>query len=45
MADLNDKLAQAADSEVHRSSWQATNPDFGMNKAAVGTMTGGALPQ
>lgn len=45
MADLNDKLAQAADSEVHRSSWQATNPDFGVNKAAIGTMTGGALPQ
>lgn len=45
MADLNDKLAQAADSEVHRSAWQATNPQFGMNQAAIGTMTGGSLPQ
>ena len=45
MADLNDKLAQAADSEVHRSAWQATNPQFGMNPAAIGTMTGGTLPQ
>lgn len=45
MADLNDKLSQAADSEVHRSAWQATNPQFGMNRAAIGTITGGTLPQ
>ena len=45
MSDLNDKLAAAANSEVHRSAWQATNPQFGLNQGAVDMMTGGTLPE
>lgn len=45
MPDLNDKLAAAANSEVHRSAWQATNPQFGLNQGAVDVMTGGTLPE
>lgn len=45
MPDLNDKLAAAANSEVHRSAWQATNPQFGLNQGAVDMMTGGTLPE
>lgn len=44
MADLNDKLSAAANSEVHRSSYQATSPQFGLNEQAMGMMTGGTLP-
>ncbi|MCD7811963.1 MAG: hypothetical protein LUG91_08995 [Ruminococcus sp.] len=45
MVDINDKLAAAANSGVHRSSYQATSPKFGMNRPALGTITGGTLPE
>lgn len=45
MPDINDKLAAAANSEVHRSGYQATSPKFGTNQGAVDMMTGGTLPQ
>lgn len=55
MADINDKLEQAsaelnndpakqANSAVHRSSYQATNPNFGIDEQALATLTGGSLP-
>ena len=44
MPDLNDKLAAAANSEVHRSSYQATSPQFGLDQQAMGTLLGGTLP-
>ncbi len=45
MPDINDKLAAATNSEVHRSGYQATSPKFGTNQGAVDMMTGGTLPQ
>lgn len=45
MPDINSQLAAAANSEVHRSGWQATNPQFGTNQGATQMLTGGTLPQ
>lgn len=55
MADINDKIDQAsavlnndavrrAKSEVHRNSYRATSPEFGLNEQAMATLTGGTLP-
>lgn len=56
MPDINDLMSQSkagidadpverrARSAVGRQSWQATNPKFGVNNAAMATMLGGQLP-
>lgn len=43
MADMNDLLSQA-NSAVHRSSYQATNRDFGVNEQAISNMTAAPVP-
>lgn len=43
MADMNDLLSQA-NSAVHRSSYQATNKDFGVNEQAVANVTAAPVP-
>ena len=41
----NDVIGREARSAVSRSGFQATNPEFGLNRQALGTLTGGTLPQ
>lgn len=44
-ADLGtDPVAREARSAVSRQSWRATNPNYGVDKAAMATMLGGTLP-
>lgn len=53
MPDANNRMESAraqiandrkADEEVYRSGYQATSPQFGMDEVAIGTLTGGTLP-
>ncbi len=43
-AELNNEPARQARSAVHRSSYQATSPEFGLNEQALATLTGGSVP-
>ena len=43
-AELNNEPARQARSAVHRSSYQATSPEFGLDEQALATLTGGSVP-
>lgn len=43
-AELNNDPARQARSAVHRSSYQATSPEFGVDEQALATLTGGSVP-
>lgn len=42
---INDPMSEKLNADSHRYGWQATNADFGTNKQAIDTITGGTLPQ
>lgn len=43
--ELNSDPARRANSAVHRSGYQATSPNFGLDRDALATLTGGSLPE